>query len=454
MAKYGAIYRMFGAQTYGTAINTLDKLVTVPLFLVFWGVNLYGEWLVLRAIPSYLGVAELGFATAAANKMSVAIVENRHDRAVSYFQAAFLVLSAVSLFVLIFFFMGLALIDIRGLLNFSAEFDYSIPLVLLSFILYVVCIFQTQLLSAAYRSVGRYTAAAYFTYNIRLFELIAVALVLILDGGVVSASAAYLAVRVSGSLLMAWNLLRSEKWIKFGFSSSSLGVIREMMPDATGFLAFPLAQAMSLQGMVFIVASVFSPVLVPLFNASRTLSRTLVQLGMQVNRSVWPELTRLYASGEIESAKKIFTMATATTLWVGGIGGVVLLLMSPFIFEIWTVGKLESDLPLMGILIFSALLNGYWFSSLSVLAATDSHKLVAFFYVIVVCVSLLAAKYLAQTSGLTGVALAVLIAELLMTIAVLRFSLMKTNIRFLAFLDELIRFPIVLLVSIKKNRNA
>ncbi len=34
------------------------QLVSVPVFLHFWGPKLYGEWLVLSAIPVYLGFTD------------------------------------------------------------------------------------------------------------------------------------------------------------------------------------------------------------------------------------------------------------------------------------------------------------------------------------------------------------------------------------------------------------
>lgn len=449
MIKRRNIFEMFGAQTYGTLVNTIDKLLTIPLFLTFWGVDLFGEWLVLRAIPSYLAVAELGFATAAANRMSVEIVRGDRDQALSYFQAAFIVLLTGSLALVVLMMASFAVIDFRHAFNFSSAFDYNLPLVIALFLGYVIIVFQTQLLSAAYRSVGRYVYASYLTYHIRIVELLALILVLICGGGLVSAALAYFFVRLTGALWMAKMLVSQESWLKIGISSKSFTAVREMLPDASGFLAFPLGQAMSLQGTVFVISNIFSPAAVALFTACRMLSRTLVQLGMQVNRSVWPEMTRLCAAGNREGAQRVFVVAASSFLWVGGIASVILLLLSPWIFKVWTMGKMSVDPTIFGILLTVALLNGIWFSALSILAATDTHKKAAIVYLCAVTLSLPTSYYFANFMGLEGVAWAVLLAEVVVLFQVLSLALKQVDLSPLEFLRVAVAFPMEMLNMLK-----
>lgn len=435
------IFRMFGAQTYGTLINTLDKLATVPLFLVFWGTGLYGEWLVLRAIPAYLAIAELGFATAAANRMSVLLVKNQREQALGYFQTAFLVLFFVSAIMVSVVMIALWAVDVRELFNFSSENDYSLPIAVYFLLGYTLLIFQTQLLSAAYRAVGRYVYAAYFTYHIRAVELIAIVIVIISGGGVLLAGMSYFLVRLLGSLLMAYQLLKSEDWLKYGWSAASWTLMREMLPDALAFLAFPLGQAMSLQGAVFIIANLFSPAIVAIFSASRVLSRTLVQFGMQINRSVWPELTRLSAAGNKLSTQKVYLSATSGFIWIGLVTSIALLATSPLIFNIWTAGRMEVDITLFGTLLFAAMLNGCWYSAMSVLAATDRHKRIAACYVVIMSLSLILSYFFGMMSGSHGVALALVISEAVILTLVLKYSLYEVEASLTDFFKSVINAP-------------
>lgn len=444
------ILKMFGAQSYGTLINTLDKLATVPLFLFLWGLELYGEWLILRAVPAYLAIAELGFATAAANRMSALLLEDNKKLALNYFQAVFGVLCCVSVLLVVTVLTVLLNVDIRHLFNFSSADDYNLLLVVILLLGYTLLVFQTQLLSAAYRAIGQYVYAAYFTYHMRAVELLAVVLVLIFGGGLFSAALSYFIIRLCGALIMGWLLIRKAPWIKYGFSSDGLPLIREMLPDAGGFLAFPLGQAMSLQGAVFVIANLFSPAVVALFSSSRTLSRTIVQFGMQINRSVWPEMTRLCAAGEKELARNVYFNASASFVWLGGIASAVLLVLAPLIFQLWTAGQMKPDIELFALLLLAALLNGFWYSALSILAATDRHKRVAIYYIVLSTLSLPLAYFLGVELGNVGVALAIVLAEIIMLVLVLRFSLKKIEASSLQLLQAAMMMPLNLFQIVKR----
>jgi len=45
-----------GAQGFSKAVHIVIRLSEVPLLLAFWGTQLYGEWLMLSAIPALDGL--------------------------------------------------------------------------------------------------------------------------------------------------------------------------------------------------------------------------------------------------------------------------------------------------------------------------------------------------------------------------------------------------------------
>ena len=67
------VIRNLGANGVSQIVNIIVQLCSVPLFLRFWGVTLYGEWLTLSAIPAYLAMSDLGFASVAANDMTMRV---------------------------------------------------------------------------------------------------------------------------------------------------------------------------------------------------------------------------------------------------------------------------------------------------------------------------------------------------------------------------------------------
>ena len=67
------------ATGFGQGVNVLIQLAGVPLFLHFWGVERYGEWLILSTIPAYLWMSDFGFASVAANDMTMSVARERRD---------------------------------------------------------------------------------------------------------------------------------------------------------------------------------------------------------------------------------------------------------------------------------------------------------------------------------------------------------------------------------------
>ena len=65
------IIRGLGAQGFSQLVKVIVRLAEVPLLLSFWGAQLYGEWLMVAAIPAYLSVCDGGFAGAACREMSI-----------------------------------------------------------------------------------------------------------------------------------------------------------------------------------------------------------------------------------------------------------------------------------------------------------------------------------------------------------------------------------------------
>lgn len=77
----------FGANLYSQIVTVIVQLVGVPILLYSWGAQLYGEWLILSAIPAYLSMSDLGFSQSAGNDMTARVARNDRDGALSVFQS-------------------------------------------------------------------------------------------------------------------------------------------------------------------------------------------------------------------------------------------------------------------------------------------------------------------------------------------------------------------------------
>jgi hypothetical protein len=76
-----------GANLYSQIATVIVQLVGAPILLHAWGAQLYGEWLVLSAIPAYLSMSDLGFSQSAGYDMTALVARNDRAGALAVFQS-------------------------------------------------------------------------------------------------------------------------------------------------------------------------------------------------------------------------------------------------------------------------------------------------------------------------------------------------------------------------------
>lgn len=190
------LFKGTGAQAFGQAVQIFIRLAEVPLLLAFWGTQLYGEWLMLSAIPAYLAIGDGGFANAACRDMTMKSGAGDRQGVLAVFQSTWLLLLAVSLvaFLLAWGFAELA--PLGRWLGFSAMTAAETQTVLLLLAAHVLVGFQGGLLNGGFWVSGRYPTGMVFSAITQLLEFSGLGLAVILGGGPVQAAAGYVIGRI------------------------------------------------------------------------------------------------------------------------------------------------------------------------------------------------------------------------------------------------------------------
>ena len=59
------IMAAMGAGMLGQGVNIAIQLLSLPVFLHWWDLSQYGQWLMLSAMPAYLSMADVGMVSTA-----------------------------------------------------------------------------------------------------------------------------------------------------------------------------------------------------------------------------------------------------------------------------------------------------------------------------------------------------------------------------------------------------
>ena len=413
----------FGVNIFDRGITTLIQLASVPIFLTHWGKDLYGEWLILNAIPSYFNLSDVGFGSTAGNEMTMLMAAGKQDEALDVFQSVLALTTTVSVIIGAVF-MGLVwFLPFDRWLNVNSISRHDTSVVILLLALSVLLSMQETLFQAAFRCVAKYAYGTFLKSLIQMASFLGVATVVLLHGSVVAAAESFCIVNAVGTFFLWVMLRRSVPWIRFGIAHARMATLRRLAAPSFAFMAFPVGNALNLQGMLLVVGHVLGPVAVVVFSTARTVSRSAVQFMQLISNSVWPEMSIAVGAGDFALARTLHRRSCQISI-ASGLGFVVALVaVGPFIWRHWTVHQIPTDTVLFDLLLLLVIFYALWNTSSVALTATNSHQRLAVVYLIATSVSLAIAWVLASFFGLRGVAVALIAGEIFMALNVLRNSL-------------------------------
>lgn len=394
-----------GANSFGMAITIGTQLLSLPLFLYYWDAATYGTWLVLSAIPAYLSMADVGMVTAAGNKMTMANGNGDTAQANRVFQSAQLFMALVCGLIALVALPITLLAPLPGL----TSVDQRLALAALS--LGVLCALFGGLTEAVFKSTQRYATGTMLGNFARLAEWIGAMAGLALDGSFAAVAIGGLLARVffvlTGMVLAA----RGKHGLRWGINSAARSEIVAMVKPAVSFMAFPLANALSFQGVTLVVAALFGPVTVAVFNTYRTIARIAVQVTAIFSHALWPEFSRLYGQGNMQSLQRLYQHSALLGFFQSALLSVCLYFLAPWLLTVWTHGAIAFEAPLMlGILMYAAV-AGVWHVPRVLLMATNLHTNLALWCVLGGALAVGLAWIFGRTTNIYGVALAMLVSE-------------------------------------------
>jgi O-antigen/teichoic acid export membrane protein len=406
----GRIARGLAANVGGMGLTLVIQLVSVPVFLAIWGVPTYGEWLVLSAVPTYVALSDLSFSSVAGNSMVMLEAGGKHTDAVTLGRRLWSIVTVMT-GIAVLAAVAIALVFGGAFGSAAAIRASEAQVVLVALFLQVAVGNQYGVLDAWYRAGGRYPLSASLRQLGRLLEFSALMGAVLLGARPGVAAISFLAGSAAG-FGVSWVVLRrAVPWSTFRPARPHLQTFRELLGPGVAYMAFPIGNALSLQGFTIVVGSTLGVAAVVIFSTTRTITRVVVQAMSSINSAIWPELSRSVGSDRIAEARAILRRATQGSLALSLSLVVLLALLGPSIIRLWTHGIVDPPRELLYVLLLVVVANSVSSTLSTVLFATNRHKQLAMVYLLGVVVAVLAAFPLSIALGLPGTAASLLLIE-------------------------------------------
>ena len=186
-----------------------------------------------------------------------------------------------------------------------------------------------------------------------------------------------------------------------------------MLGPALSFMAFPLANALSFQGMTLLVGALMGPASVAIFSTYRTIARIAVQVTGIFSISLWPEFGRLFGQGGSRALESLYRHSALLGA-VQALGlSALLYFIWPSLLEVWTHGRIALEPSLMSWMLVYAAVAGVYHVPRVLLQSTNQHVSLAGWALVAGVLSVILGWGFGVLWQLDGVAAAMLVSEAL-----------------------------------------
>jgi O-antigen/teichoic acid export membrane protein len=431
----------FLSATVARLAQTAIQFVQVPVFLHFWSVPLYGEWLILNSIPTYLAFSSAGFGNVAGNEMTMLVAGGDRDAALRVFQSSWWLITGVCTAVTLAVSGLLYFLPAARMLKIQAISEADTKWIIFYLAVSVLLAQLEMLLQSAYRSIGRYPFGTFVKSAMAVIAFACTMIPVALGKGPVATAKVYAAASIGGTIFLAALVKHDIPWIEYGWRHARFAEVQRLFRPAVAFMAFPFGQALNMSGPQFALNYALGPFAVVVFTTARTVSRGALQMVQMVNTTFEPEMTLAYGAKNIDLTRSLHRRACQLALIVAVVVVAGVMTVGPYFLHAWTGGHVPPSRGLLTILLVGVIIYSLWSTSSTLMTATNQHQRLAVIYLIATAVTCVICFAGASMAGLYGAAATLLLAELAMNFYVLPASLRIAHDTVGGFMASMLHYP-------------
>lgn len=431
-----------GANAFGQVVTIAVQVISVPIFIHFWGVEQYGEWLILSSVVMYFTMSDIGFSSAAASEMTIQVSQGDRQAAVSIFQSVWVLIDIIILGIFLLLLSTIWFIPFTDWLHFTHIGRLEAIGVILLLAMEALFGQHIGIALAGFQCDGHYDIGILFFNVVRLIAFCAISVAVCLGASPLIAAFTLFCIFGMGTVGMLLDLQRRSPWLIFGFQHAQFSSLKRLAFPAIASMGFPVGQAIIHQGMTVVIGVTLGSASVSLFSVLRTLSRIAWQMLNIVTNSIRPELSVAFGTDNLHLARILHRRSCQIAFWLSLSMVTVLLFMGKWIFTTWTNNRIPFDSSLFQLMLLVIVANSLWNTSQAVPLSINQHQPVAIRYLGSTVGALILAMLLIPLWGLKGAAISQILIDMIMSIYVLRVSLRLLQDKFSTFVPIVLTPPL------------
>jgi O-antigen/teichoic acid export membrane protein len=416
------------ANSVGIFINLFAQLFSIPLFLHNWNKELYGEWLVLTAVPNLLWSLEGGLGILAASRMTLAAAVRDWKAANEIFQTTLLSQILISMLLWVSTLAFALSTKVSTSFGFRRISNSDASFILVVMITYMLLGLMMSVYRAAYRASELEARGSMLLNFWRASDLLIIIVVLSFHGTSVRLAECMLVGIFVWVALGYVDVRRKCKNVRFGFKSISWMRLKEMVIHGLPVLVGQVTTALYMQGFPLVVNRSLGAATVVTLTTVRTVSRLGLLPIQTVAFSSSPQLSRSYGSQDRALFGRLLKIMATACLWSALGVTIGLSSFGPWLISKWTGGRLTVDHTTICLFALSVSFQGVWTCCMVTLGSCNRHHLFNYAYFCVIAIALGAAVFLTKPFGFKVIPITMLTADVV--VATIGLYLCKTKITY------------------------
>lgn len=323
-------------------VSILTSLVLVPVTIGYVSAELYGVWLALSSLVYWVHIMDLGFSQGLKNKLAEAIANQDWQRGKSLVSTTYIIISIIFIPLCVFLELLVPLIDWCSLLNINASYSEEIVRVLRVLVVFICIQMIVNILTNVVAAFQRVAFSSLFAVVGQIMALfVIVVLIKTMPPSLTGLAFAYSAVPVIVFVVASIILYSNRyKMVSPSLMSFDKALMKNIFNLGSKFFILNIQVVILYQATNILISNVSSPLEVTSYNIAYKYVHTAMMAYLIIVAPLWPAYTDAYVRQDFSWMQHMRNkMAKILVLCIAAI--VVLVALSPFIYEIWIGGKAE-----------------------------------------------------------------------------------------------------------------
>lgn len=321
-----------------------QQFFLVPLFLHYWGPELYRDWLALFSTAAFLVLLDGGLLFYFSNSLLLSWSVGDRDR---FHRTLRVGLSVYLMMVMAALPLALAaawLMPWGSVLKLAAP-GVSAADVMALLAVYLITSIPIAMILNVYRARGDHAVGICVAAANGGAILVITATGLALGIGPVQLAGMHLVVSSGAWLLITMHQRRRYRDIRYGLTLPNRAELREIVTTAPFYALVPAAMSLTLHGSIMLLAALGpGGGAVVVFATLRTLTGVGRSITENLSQVTGTELARRFAQGDDAALERLYKFTSRLFGALNGAIASLIAVIGPSFLSIWTLGKAPIDL--------------------------------------------------------------------------------------------------------------